>query len=89
MMKKNKGQQFQRNNNQGQTKQQKCKSRYFTPIDDPTTAEYADYQEIKVQETFKTLRPGLIPRSICVILQNTLVGSVKPGDDVMLTGILV
>lgn len=67
----------------------KCNARSFVPIDDPTTAQYADYQEIKVQETFKTLKPGLIPRSICVILQNTLVESVKPGDDVMLTGILI
>jgi len=59
------------------------------PIEDPETAEFADYQEIKVQETFKTLKPGLIPRSIPVILQNTLVESVKPGDDVMLTGTLI
>lgn len=66
-----------------------CKSRNFVAIDDPEAAEYADYQEIKVQETFKTLRPGLIPRSIAVILQNTLVESVKPGDDVMLTGVLM
>ena len=35
------------------------------------------------------MRPGLIPRSIAVILQNTLVESVKPGDDVMLTGTLI
>ena len=66
-----------------------CKGRYFAAIDDPEAAEFADYQEIKVQETFKTLKPGLIPRSISVILQNTLVESVKPGDDVMLTGILM
>ena len=50
---------------------------------------FADYQEIKLNELFKTLAPGLIPRSICVILQNTLVESIKPGDDCMLTGILI
>ena len=66
-----------------------CKSKAFAPIDDPQNAEFADYQEIKVAETFKTLKPGLIPRSISVILQNTLVEVCKPGDDVMLTGVLI
>ena len=53
---------------EGRTKLVPCKNRYFVAIDDPETAEFADYQEIKVQETFRTLKPGLIPRSICVIL---------------------
>ena len=48
------------------TKMTSCKSKFFTPIDG--TSEYADYQEIKLQELFKTLKPGLIPRSMCVIL---------------------
>ena len=73
----------------GNTKMAPCKTRNFIAIDDPETTEFADYQEIKVNETFRTLRPGLIPRSIYVILQNTLVESVKPGDDVMLTGVLI
>jgi DNA helicase MCM9 len=50
---------------------------------------FADYQEIKLNELFKTLAPGLIPRSICVILQNTLVDSCKPGEDIMVTGVLI
>lgn len=45
-------------------KTEKCKGRAFVPVDDPTCAEFSDYQEIKVQELFKTLAPGLIPRSI-------------------------
>jgi len=32
-----------------------CKGRYFTPIEDPSVAEFSDYQEIKLQELFKTL----------------------------------
>lgn len=66
-----------------------CKSRNFVEMENTGPSEFADYQEIKVQETFKTLKPGLIPRSIPVILQNTLVESCKPGDDVMLTGSLI
>ena len=42
-----------------------------------------------MNELFKTLAPGLIPRSLQVILQNTLVESVKPGDDVMVSGVLI
>lgn len=38
---------------------------------------------------FKSLKPGLIPRSIPVIFENTLVESCKPGDDVMISGILI
>jgi DNA helicase MCM9 len=53
------------------------------------TTDYSDYQEIKLQELFKTLKPGLIPRSICIIMENTLVETCKPGDDVMVTGILI
>lgn len=64
-----------------------CKSRSFNPIEG--SSDYSDYQEIKLQELFKSLKPGLIPRSMCVILQNTLVEACKPGDDVMVTGILI
>eukprot|EP00347_Sterkiella_histriomuscorum_P013643 403363933 len=64
-----------------------CKSKSFQPVDG--TSEFSDYQEIKLQELFKTLKPGLIPRSMMVILQNTLVEICKPGDDVMITGVLI
>jgi len=42
-----------------------------------------------VQELFKTLKPGLIPRSMQVILENSLVEKCKPGDDVIVSGILI
>ena len=44
-----------------------CKSRDFTTIEN--TSCFSDYQEVKFQELFKTLQPGLIPRSIPVILE--------------------
>jgi DNA helicase MCM9 len=53
------------------------------------TAQYKDYQEIKIQEVYKTLEPGLIPRSIIVIMEDNLVDICKPGDDVMISGILI
>ena len=59
-------------------KQSTCKSKAFSPIDvqetgmngdpDDNLNNFSDYQEIKLQELFKTLAPGLIPRSLCVIL---------------------
>lgn len=64
-----------------------CKGKNYVAVEG--TSEFSDYQEIKLQELFKTLKPGLIPRSITIIMENTLVESCKPGDDVMITGILV
>jgi len=64
-----------------------CNSRFFLPIHG--TAMYKDYQEIKIQEVYKTLEPGLIPRSIICIMEDNLVDLCKPGDDVMISGILI
>lgn len=48
-----------------------CQGRKFQPIHG--TAQYKDYQEIKIQEVYKTLKPGVIPRSTIIILE------VRPG----------
>lgn len=45
-----------------------------------------DYQEIKIQEQMHVLGVGSIPRSIVVVLTEDLVDTVKPGDDVTVTG---
>ena len=42
-----------------------------------------------MQELFKTLKPGLIPRSIVCLLEDNLVDVCKPGDDLMIGGILI
>ena len=47
-----------------------------------------DYQEIKIQEQMTHLALGAIPRSIWVTLEDDLVDSVKPGDDVDVIGIV-
>ena len=38
---------------------------------------------------YKTLKPGVIPRSIIVIFEDNLVDICKPGDDVMISGMLI
>ncbi|CAB4066595.1 MCM9 [Lepeophtheirus salmonis] len=45
-----------------------------------------DYQEIKVQEQIQNLGLGTIPRSVWVALEDDLVDSCKPGDDVLVIG---
>ena len=47
-----------------------------------------DYQEIKVQELIQNLSLGTIPRSMWVVLEDDLVDSCKPGDDVTVCGII-
>jgi DNA helicase MCM9 len=64
-----------------------CNGRNFLPIHG--TAQYKDYQEIKIQEVYKTLKPGVIPRSTIVILEDELADRARPGDDVMISGIFI
>jgi DNA replicative helicase MCM subunit Mcm2 (Cdc46/Mcm family) len=48
-----------------------------------------DYQEIKVQELIQNLAIGTIPRRMWVVLEDDLVDSCKPGDDVTICGIVM
>ncbi|KAI5168729.1 DNA replication licensing factor MCM3 [Pancytospora epiphaga] len=50
-------------------------------------SEYMDFQTVTLQEMPEHSPPGLLPRSINVILSSDLVDSVKPGDRVRITGI--
>ena len=75
------------NNKTPREKLEACGGKRFEPL--PSQRQFwLDYQEIKVQETFKTLKPGTIPKTLWVILEGSLVDSVKPGEDVILTGVL-
>eukprot|EP00172_Hildenbrandia_rubra_P003394 Plantae.Rhodophyta-Hildenbrandia_rubra.ctg5401.p1 GENE.Plantae.Rhodophyta-Hildenbrandia_rubra.ctg5401~~Plantae.Rhodophyta-Hildenbrandia_rubra.ctg5401.p1 ORF type:complete len:651 (+),score=105.86 Plantae.Rhodophyta-Hildenbrandia_rubra.ctg5401:3832-5784(+) len=65
-----------------------CKSSSFTPVENGKDLVCREYQEIKVQEKVQNLDVGSIPRSIAVILTDDLADTVKPGDDVLVTGIL-
>ncbi|PXF42811.1 DNA helicase MCM9 [Gracilariopsis chorda] len=64
-----------------------CYGTNFTPKPDELP-KCQEYQEIKVQEKIQHLDVGSIPRSLIVVLTNDLADTVKPGDDVVVTGIL-
>nr|XP_047132529.1 DNA helicase MCM9 [Hydra vulgaris] len=64
-----------------------CNSKKFTAL--TKTKKCKDYQEIKIQEQVQNLHFGHIPRSIWVLLEDDLVDSCKPGDDVTITGIVL
>jgi DNA helicase MCM9 len=64
-----------------------CKSTTFQQVEDETLA--CDYQEIKIQEQVQNLAVGSIPRSIIVVLVDDLVDSCKPGDDVVVVGLMI
>ncbi len=51
--------------------------------------ECTDYQELKIQEQVQNLKFGSIPRSILVALEDDLVDTCRPGDDVVISGCLV
>jgi DNA replication licensing factor MCM2 len=65
---------------------QSCQSTGPFPVNNEETV-YKNYQKITMQESPGTIPPGRIPRQKEVILINDLVDTVKPGDEVELTGI--
>lgn len=64
-----------------------CQGTKFAAVDDIPPVCH-EYQEIKVQEKIQHLDVGSIPRSLIVILTDDLADTVKPGDDVVVSGIL-
>ncbi|XP_054285857.1 DNA helicase MCM9-like [Macrosteles quadrilineatus] len=63
-----------------------CKSTTLTAVKSMDHFSYKDYQEIKIQEQVGKLGMGTIPRSMWVTLEDDLVDSCKPGDDVVICG---
>jgi DNA helicase MCM9 len=65
----------------------RCAGTRFNDVED--TEVCSDYQELRVQEQVAKLGIGSIPRSITVVLQDDLVDRAKPGDDVLITAVVV
>jgi DNA helicase MCM9 len=65
-----------------------CSGKVFVSLEEREKV-MSDYQEVKLQEPVSSLALGCIPRSMIVILEHDLVDSVKAGDDVIVTGLVV
>eukprot|EP01125_Pyxidicula_operculata_P005863 TRINITY_DN2050_c0_g5_i1.p1 TRINITY_DN2050_c0_g5~~TRINITY_DN2050_c0_g5_i1.p1 ORF type:complete len:930 (-),score=221.70 TRINITY_DN2050_c0_g5_i1:43-2832(-) len=53
----------------------------------PDKSKYRNYQKITLQESPGSVLPGRIPRSKEVILLNDLIDTIRPGEEVEITGI--
>ena len=51
-------------------------------------SEFMDWQKAAIQERPEEMPPGQTPRQLEIILEDDLVDNIKPGDRVILTGIL-
>lgn len=59
------------------------------PVIDSEQTLYRNHQTIILQETPGSVPPGRVPRQKEVILQGDLVDSVRPGEEVEVTGVFV
>lgn len=55
---------------------------------DPETSRFIDFQIIRLQELPEDLPPGQLPHYVDVAIKQDLVDSARPGDRVILTGIV-
>lgn len=69
-----------------QVNKARCTSSTFTQVNLVSREYCKDYQEIKIQEQVNKLGIGTIPGSMWVVLEDDLVDSCKPGDDVHICG---
>lgn len=56
-----------------------CGNTRFKPV--PDAAVHTNYQEIRVQESSKSLPLGAVPRSICMLLQDDLADCCQTGGE--------
>ncbi|OII72923.1 DNA replication licensing factor MCM6-like AAA ATPase [Cryptosporidium ubiquitum] len=52
-------------------------------------SDFGDWQKLRIQEHATEIPPGSMPRSMNVILRGDFVDKCKPGDKVILTGMLI
>lgn len=63
-----------------------CKNKEFEVI--PEESRFIDYQLARLQELPEDLPPGQLPHYLDVVLKNDLVNNARPGDRIVLTGIV-
>lgn len=56
--------------------------------DEDEEVVYDDVQDCRIQEPMSQLQLGAMPRSMTLILLNELVDSCRPGDDVLVVGVM-
>ncbi|GIY28877.1 DNA helicase MCM9 [Caerostris darwini] len=67
-----------------------CNGKNFTLLSTDVDPMYCkDYCEVKIQQQFNTLTVGSVPRSIWIILEDDLVDTCYPGNDVNVSGVLI
>ncbi|GFU32242.1 DNA helicase MCM9 [Nephila pilipes] len=67
-----------------------CSGKNFTLLSTDIDPQFCkDYCEIKIQQQFNTLTVGSVPRSMWVILEDDLVDTCHPGNDVNVSGVLI
>lgn len=59
-----------------------CSGKTFINFGDMNNENCKDYQEIKIQERIKDLGVGSMPKTMLVTLEDDLVDSCQPGDNV-------
>eukprot|EP00930_Biecheleria_cincta_P040518 TRINITY_DN27757_c0_g1_i1.p1 TRINITY_DN27757_c0_g1~~TRINITY_DN27757_c0_g1_i1.p1 ORF type:complete len:1152 (+),score=227.96 TRINITY_DN27757_c0_g1_i1:25-3480(+) len=68
-------------------KTMRCHSKSFLP--QPAAEDgLSDFQELRVQDELHALDAGAVPQSVAVTLFGDLVGSVQPGDSVVVEGVV-
>jgi len=63
-----------------------CKKSSWKLLED--RSEFINYQELRIQERPEDLPPGQIPRWIDIVVTDDLVDTARPGDNVVVTGIV-
>lgn len=59
-----------------------CNGTNFLTVSGIDRGNSKDYQEVKIQEQVSQSTTGLLPHSLWVVLEDDLVDSCKPGDNV-------
>ncbi|CAH8543627.1 unnamed protein product [Schistosoma rodhaini] len=69
-------------------RQQSCNSMNLKCVSSNSQFYAKNYQEIRVHEQFDCLTVGVMRRSMCVCIEDDLLECVKPGDEVVINGVV-